>query len=201
MLLIALEGLALSEESGDNVDIWLSVCGWNEMEIKGEPCVCLQGVTAWTVRATQSWAPPQKTPQSLGSVMPARTESPPAVSCVPTKMASSRRQMLGGGFLSHTDPAASWHSQEAASGTCRGTNNAAVNDLGCLICWGQRKWNGTHSVCWEEKKVGLRQTERERIHRATRAGDGGKSRDRGREGMREKSVLCEAWRLQPRYRW
>lgn len=43
--------------------------------------------------------------------------------------------------------------------------------------------------------------ERERIHRAMRERDGGKSRDRGREGMREKSVLCEAWRLQPRYRW
>lgn len=116
----------------------------------------------WTARATQSWAPPQKTRQSLGSVMPVRTELPPAVSCVPTRMASSRRQMPGGGSLSHTDPVGSWHSQEAASGTCSGANNASVNDLSWLICWGQCKLNATHILCWEEKKVGLRQTERGR---------------------------------------
>lgn len=116
----------------------------------------------WTARATQSWAPRQKTRQSLGSVMPVRTELPPAVSCVPTRMASSRRQMPGGGLLSHTDPVGSWHSQEAASGTCSGTNHASVNDLSWLICWGQCKLNATHILCWEEKKVGLRQTERGR---------------------------------------
>lgn len=33
-----------------------------------------------------------------------------------------------------------------------------------------------------------------------REGDGGKSRDKGKEGVREKSGLCEACRLQPRYR-
>lgn len=42
--------------------------------------------------------------------------------------------------------------------------------------------------------------ERERTGRGMREEDGGKRRDRGRKGVREKSVLCEAWRLQPRYR-
>ena len=42
--------------------------------------------------------------------------------------------------------------------------------------------------------------ERERTGRGVREEDGGKRRDRGRKGVREKSVLCEAWRLQPRYR-
>lgn len=127
---------------------------------KAKPCPRLQVVMVWTARATPSWAPPQKTPQSLGSVMPVRTELPPAVSCAPTRMASSRRRMPGGGLLSSTAPGGSWHSQEAASGTCSGTSNASVNDLSCLICWGQYKLNGTHFLCWEEKKVGLRQTEK-----------------------------------------
>lgn len=167
----------------------------------GNLCVCFQAVTVWTVRATQSWAPPQKTLQSPGSAMPVRTALLPVVSCVPTRMESSKRQMPGGGLLSHTDPVVSWHSQEAGSGTCSGTNNALVNDLSWLICWGQDELNGTYFLWWEEKKVGLRQAERERSHRAKREVDGGKSRDRGREGMREKSGFCEAWRLQPRYRW
>lgn len=41
--------------------------------------------------------------------------------------------------------------------------------------------------------------ERENWQKSERM-DGGNSRDRGRKGVREKSVFCGAWRLQPRYR-
>lgn len=60
------------------------------------------------------------------------------------------------------------------------------------------KLNCTYIQLWREEEVGLRR--RERTGRGVREGDRGRRRDRGRKGVREKSVLCEAWRLQPRYR-
>lgn len=61
----------------------------------------------------------------------------------------------------------------------------------------QVKWYIFSVVGGEETCI---KAERGRIHRAMREGDGGKSRDKGKEGVREKSGLCEACRLQPRYR-
>lgn len=156
-----------------------------------------QDVTVWTGRATPSWALPLRIQQSLGSVTPARTEWLPAVSSAPTRMASSKRPTLEGGTQPHTDPSVSCHLPEAASGTCWETNDALVNDLSWLKCWRLHKKTLKLFIysAVGRGEVGLKRRGREV------AEERGRRRDRGRKGVREKSVLCEAWRLQPRYRW
>lgn len=86
--------------------------------------LCFQGVTVWTARVTRLWARPRRIQQSLGSAMPARMESLPAVSCAPTRMESSKRRMLGGGIQWHNDLVVSCHLEDTASGTCSETNNS-----------------------------------------------------------------------------
>ncbi len=166
----------------------------------GDASVCFQDVMVWTVRATRSWALPQRIQRSRGSVTPVRMEWLPAVSCAPTRMASSKRRTPEGGTLTHTDPSVICHLLKTASAPCSRTNNTSVNGLSGFKYLRQYiyKLNCTYIQQWREEGLGLRRRER--------TGRGVEKRMEGGEEIEEekeweKRVLCEAWRLQPRYRW